>query len=442
MKTLIRTTFLLAMLFGSVCTYAQYNAGTGSGTVGTDHTFVGVNAGAINTGAHNTFLGQNTGRINTSGTQNTFVGRASGYFNTTGKYNTFSGVNSGYGNTTGQQNVFVGQAAGRYNSTGHYNTFIGRIAGYKNKTGSYNTFIGRSAGYNTTAGNNTFLGYATGFATTTGTRNLYAGNSAGRFNKTGTNNTCLGYQAGYSSTAGVGNVFIGYQAGFGELDNNKLYIDNSNTAEPLVYGDFLTNEVTVNGNFILPDASNESVGNFYLGGETNAGEEGMRLFGGAINGGGFSGGFFDVVTDNASEGLRFRVDQNNGTAERMRIRADGKVVIGNDVAINNPGDYKLYVDNGILTEKVKVATVNSADWADYVFEEDYELNSIEEVEQFVKTNKHLPNVPSAKQVEENGIDMVEMDATLLRQVEELWLHLISLKQEIKELKLENEELKK
>lgn len=112
----------------------------------------------------------------------------------------------------------------------------------------------------------------------------------------------------------------------------------------------------------------------------------------------------------------------------------GKTSIGN---VSQPTGFKLYVEEGILTERVKVASVGTSDWADYVFEEDYQLNSIETVAEFVKINKHLPNVPSAKEVNEKGLDMVEMDATLLRQVEELWLQVINLNEEIQNLKLEN-----
>jgi len=124
------------------------------------------------------------------------------------------------------------------------------------------------------------------------------------------------------------------------------------------------------------------------------------------------------------------LDFRHSSITKMSLKSDGKVVIGDngyDNAINTPGDYRLYVVDGILTEKVKVANVNSADWADYVFESDYDLNSTEEVETFIKANKHLPNVPSAKAVSENGIDVAKMDATLLRQIEELWLHVIELK---------------
>jgi len=112
--------------------------------------------------------------------------------------------------------------------------------------------------------------------------------------------------------------------------------------------------------------------------------------------------------------------------------ADGDIVL--DASQNSP--YGLYVGKGILTEKVKVAPRDDAFWSDYVFEEDYDLNTIEEVEGFIKKNKHLPNVPSAKEVSKKGIDVAEMDATLLRQIEELWLHMIELKKENDALKTE------
>jgi len=125
----------------------------------------------------------------------------------------------------------------------------------------------------------------------------------------------------------------------------------------------------------------------------------------------------------------------------MRINADGRVAIGaggnyvaaadlfKDVSGTQITDYSLFVGKGIITEKVKVALTTTGEWADFVFEEDYELNSIETVEEFVKENKHLPNVPSAAEVVENGLNVAEMDAKLLRQIEELWLHMIELKKE-------------
>jgi len=110
----------------------------------------------------------------------------------------------------------------------------------------------------------------------------------------------------------------------------------------------------------------------------------------------------------------------------------GMAKIGN---VTTPSGFRLYVEDGILTERLKIASVGSNEWPDFVFYKDYQLNSIYEVEEFIAEQKHLPNVPSAKDVSENGIDLAEMDAVLLRQIEELWLHMI-------EVKKENEALRK
>ena len=100
------------------------------------------------------------------------------------------------------------------------------------------------------------------------------------------------------------------------------------------------------------------------------------------------------------------------------------------------------VEKGILTEKLKVATIASADWADYVFDEKYKMLSLEEVEKFVKANKHLPNVPSAEEMSKNGLDIVTSDSKLLEKIEELTLYMIEMNKEIKALKAENVKLKK
>ncbi|MDQ3290013.1 MAG: TMF family protein, partial [Bacteroidota bacterium] len=73
-------------------------------------------------------------------------------------------------------------------------------------------------------------------------------------------------------------------------------------------------------------------------------------------------------------------------------------------------------------------------WCDYVFEEGYNLMPLYEVEKYINTNKHLPDVPSAAEVEKNGIEVGEMNATLLRKIEELTLHMIELKKENDALK--------
>ena len=123
-----------------------------------------------------------------------------------------------------------------------------------------------------------------------------------------------------------------------------------------------------------------------------------------------------------------------------RIIYNGKVVIGPDnTAI--PGDYNLYVTRGILAERVRVA-LTSGQWADYVFAKDYPLNSLSYVESYINQYQHLPNVPSAKEVEKNGVDVGKMDATLLRQIEELYLHVIELNKKVESLEEEVRVLRK
>jgi hypothetical protein len=178
---------------------------------------------------------------------NTFIGLRAGYSNTTGYSNTFSGHEAGYSNSTGYRNTFSGYWAGRSSTTGWSNTFSGYRAGYSNTTGHDNTFSGNSAGcLNTTGYYNTFLGSGAGSSNTGGYFNTFLGVSAGISNIAGVCNTFLGVDAGALNTTGSGNVFIGHKAGYNETGSNKLYIDNSDTSTPLIYGDFLANHVGIN----------------------------------------------------------------------------------------------------------------------------------------------------------------------------------------------------
>ena len=127
---------------------------------------------------------------------------------------------------------------------------------------------------------------------------------------------------------------------------------------------------------------------------------------------------------------------NNST--RMSILANGSVLIGTAAT---PAGYKLYVQQGILTEKVKVALKTSANWADFVFADNYNLQPLSEVESFIKQHKHLPGVPSADEVVANGLDLATMDAKLLEKIEELTLHMIQLEKEVNTLKAQNNLLK-
>ncbi len=123
----------------------------------------------------------------------------------------------------------------------------------------------------------------------------------------------------------------------------------------------------------------------------------------------------------------------------MLLKESGKVVIGDTTQISTPGDYHLYVQSGILTERVKVALNDSSDWSDDEWENKPEISEIEDA---INKNKHLPDMPSADNLVKNGYELQEMDAKLLAQIEWLWLHMIELDKENKLLKKKIEELSK
>jgi hypothetical protein len=95
--------------------------------------------------------------------------------------------------------------------------------------------------------NNTIIGENAGSSLTTGTNNTVLGYQSGKNNTVGHSNVYLGYKAGESNITGAQNIFIGNQAGQNETGSNKLYIDNTNTATPLIWGDFGTNNIHING---------------------------------------------------------------------------------------------------------------------------------------------------------------------------------------------------
>jgi hypothetical protein len=110
----------------------------------------------------------------------------------------------------------------------------------------------------------------------------------------------------------------------------------------------------------------------------------------------------------------------------------GAVHIGDELNGAIPWDdreYRLWVQGGVRTEKVKVDIASANGWADYVFEDDYELMPIDELEAYIKEHKHLPGVPSSEEVMREGIDVAEMNKILLEKIEELTLRVIELEKE-------------
>ena len=118
---------------------------------------------------------------------------------------------------------------------------------------------------------------------------------------------------------------------------------------------------------------------------------------------------------------------------KITILSNGQVGIG----VDNP-DSKLVVDGKIRSEEVKVEVINGPD---YVFEPDYQLRTLRETKEYIAENKHLPEIPSAKEMESGGVDLGDMNMRLLKKIEELTLYQIELMEEMEAMKKELQELK-
>lgn len=145
-----------------------------------------------------------------------------------------------------------------------------------------------------------------------------------------------------------------------------------------------------------------------------------------------------------TDGTGFDFLTANSGIPKIRLKEDGKLILGDPSVVQTVtpptlDEYKLFVDGGIIAEKVKVALCCGVDWADYVFAPDYQLLSIDSVDTYIQQNQHLPGVPSSEEVQENGIEVAQMDALLLQKIEELTLYIIELKKEIEILKDEKKD---
>lgn len=110
---------------------------------------------------------------------------------------------------------------------------------------------------------------------------------------------------------------------------------------------------------------------------------------------------------------------------------NGAVGIGVLSGASIPAGFLLAVDGKIISEELKVQL--STNWPDYVFDNTYKLRSFDELRKFIADNKHLPNIPSASEVEKNGIEVGDMQKRMMEKIEELTLYILELEKKVSKL---------
>lgn len=259
----------LAPTGGNSSLYLGQGAGTNKANASHN---VGLGTSALsssNGGDNNVGIGNNSLASNTSGNNNVGIGYYSLQSNVGGINNIAIGQEA-LRRATSSENIAIGYRSMSYGGSKDNiglgertldaiespdNIAIGRFSMYVASTATQNVGMGSFALYNTSTGDlNAAYGFKAQIENTTGSSNTAFGSNALFKNRIGNSNTAIGKDAGYNCT-GSSNVFIGHKAGYNSNGaSNKLYIDNSNTANPLIYGDFSTNLLRVNGTFNINNA--------------------------------------------------------------------------------------------------------------------------------------------------------------------------------------------
>jgi hypothetical protein len=140
--------------------------------------------------------------------------------------------------------------------------------------------------------------------------------------------------------------------------------------------------------------------------------------------------------------------KNGSLAEtvRFKIGGTGTVTMYNHgghslIAYNDAGTKILQLENsGML--RAREIKVDEASWPDYVFDKNYKLPKLKDVAKYIDENHHLPGVPSAAEIEADGLNLGDMQNIQMQKIEELTLYMIEMEKRIEALEKENEELKK
>lgn len=140
-----------------------------------------------------------------------------------------------------------------------------------------------------------------------------------------------------------------------------------------------------------------------------------------------------IADDFTTQRLLIQPGIGGAAVSHKIVQVKGRLLVNDDntaILPQNPWDWKMAVNGAIVAKRVLVQ-INS--WSDDVFAENYNLTPLSEVEEFIKENKHLPEIPSEETVCTEGVSLGDMNNLLLRKIEELTLHLIAQQKQINEL---------
>ncbi|MEZ4803854.1 MAG: hypothetical protein R2797_13855 [Gelidibacter sp.] len=441
-----------------------------------NNTFTGSGAGNGNTGGSNSGFGVDVLSNNNSGNSNVAFGVEALQNNVSGNQNIGIGWRALSGANTGNYNIAIGGRNLDSNIGGTGNISLGWRTLEENISGSSNVGIGYYCLPNSNGSGNIALGYFTALNLTSGNNNVIIGKNLNVENAA-TTSTLAGFDISNSVIIGTNaiqrlfirdNGYTGIGLGNNVLPQNRLEIASGvsgtaglrfrgiNVNSPSIGTNGRVLTVNANGDVVL--ATDQGSGGSTIivdGTNTTVTGTGVTATPYQINAQNI---YTDDGTLTTTSGLRTITMGNNnlffntnGSNFADGTQGSGRIYIGNTLDLPNLdstgattgsiSQYRLLVEGGILTEKVKVAVAHSVNWADYVFEKDYKLMPLTEVERFINENNHLPGIESADELVKNGLDLGDMQAKQMAKIEELTFYIIEQNKTLEKQNLEIVELK-